>query len=64
MGSELDVSNEAEKIHVLLFRPLANATRCIANGAEKVVSGHSRSVQDLHQELRRNGLEHARLGRR
>eukprot|EP00959_Pyramimonas_sp_CCMP1952_P197826 4137052-Pyramimonas_sp.AAC.1 len=36
----------------------------MANSTEQVISSHSRTVKDPHQDFRCNGLEHARLGRR
>eukprot|EP00959_Pyramimonas_sp_CCMP1952_P114513 2394224-Pyramimonas_sp.AAC.1 len=61
--STLDVANEAEEIHVLLFCPFGNATGRMAKSTERVISSHSRTVKDLHQDFRCNGLERARLGR-
>eukprot|EP00959_Pyramimonas_sp_CCMP1952_P422528 8851136-Pyramimonas_sp.AAC.1 len=52
-----------KKIHVLLLCPFSNASGRVAHGAEQVASSHSCTVKDLHQDFRRYGLEHSRLGR-
>eukprot|EP00959_Pyramimonas_sp_CCMP1952_P338974 7098800-Pyramimonas_sp.AAC.1 len=53
--STFDVTDKAEKIHVLLSCPFGNATGRVARGAEQAASSHSCTVKDLHRDFRRYG---------